>query len=175
MGLGFEKRKTYLSIKDGKIQKKTATGAEAFDFVEGRLVNVATESVEFTFGDAQMLKLDIQDPETNEVYCLGMSLQGSVARSLLNSLSSAADFGAIHIRPYQNKAGYNAVYVTGNGERLSWAQQLPQRKADLKGNVDDSELREFTERMAAEVADKVRGARPAAVQAAYAGDDDVAF
>ncbi len=160
MGLGFEKRRIYLGIKDGKVQRKNPDGgSEAFDYVEGHIQAVRTESVDFKFGETRMVKFDILDPESQELYCLGLSLHGSVARSILNCLVGAGRLGLVHIRPYKNKAGFNAVFLTNDGAKLSWAEPFPEKTVDRKGVVDDSAREAYTEELAVRVINKVAAER----------------
>lgn len=155
MGLGFEKRKVFVGIKDGKVQRKLdGGGTEAFDFIEGELVGISASDVEMKFGTAKMLQLELRDRETEEVFSLGTSLHGSIGRSIINSLSSAKAFGLLHIRPYVNKGGYNAVFITNDGAKLSWSAPFPDKKVDSRGNEDDTDRRVFTEELFREVREK---------------------
>lgn len=176
MGLGHEKRKIFIGIKDGKVQRKMDDGSrEAFDFIEGELVGISAPDVEMNFGTAKMLQLEIRDRETGEVYTLGTSLHGSVGRSVLNSLSSASALGLLHIRPYLNKAGFNAVFITNDGAKLSWLAAFPEKKCDSQGNEDDADRRAFTEELFRKVKDVVYHTGGGPNGNPVITDDDVPF
>lgn len=183
MGLGHEKRKVFLHIKDGQVHRKTPDGTETFDFAEGRVRSVKAADVEMKFGPVRMLEVEIED-DAGELFCLGTSLHGSVGRSIVNSLASVDRLGVVRFRPYTNKKGYNAIFITSDGQRLSWKEPVPELKVNKQGDTDDTDRVVFTERLVKEVAAKLNGVadrpapeHPAPAAATFQGatDDDIPF
>ncbi len=182
MGLGHEKRRVFLHVRDGQIHRKLENGGtEAFDFVEGRVRAVKTADVELKFGPVRMLEIEIEDG-SGETFCLGTSLHGSVGRSILNSLASVDRLGVVRFRPYKNKSDYTAMFITSDGERLNWKEPVPEKKVDKHGVVDTTDREVFTERLVKEVAAKLNGGPAVSPQGNPAGEpfqgatnDDVPF
>lgn len=144
MSLGVKPKIIYLSIKDGKINCKTARGVVNYDYVEGSLVNVEKRERDFNSGETVFYwYIDLQDNK-GEIYSLALSYNSGVAKSILNSLASVDKFGIIRIEAYL-KDGFSKVSVYNNGERLNWRySELP--PVDLI-QVGDKTVKDESKRM----------------------------
>lgn len=123
--LGQEERRIYLNISGGKIVRRTDRGPESFDFVEGILDSLSLREREFRGERVPYWYLDLRDPQTGDLYTLGLGARSGAWRSLVLALGSCKDFGEpIRITPY-TKGGYERVSVYQGGKRLDWVSDLP--------------------------------------------------
>ena len=124
--LGQKERKSYLNISGGKIVRRTDYGKlETFDYVEGDLERIYTKDREFRGEKVPYWYLDLKDPQTGELYSLGINATSGVWRSLIFALGSNTNFLLpIRISPYK-KGDFDRVSVYSGGERLDWVSDLP--------------------------------------------------
>lgn len=133
--LGNEKRPVYLNVgKDGKICKKTDTGTESFNFMEGRLIRIRTATVRSElFGKTDKLILEFEDE--GEKYALSMGLHTGHARSIVLSLANIERFGIIRISTWKRDEWIRAS-VCNDGEPVDWAAEMPAVETDNAGIRD---------------------------------------
>jgi hypothetical protein len=145
MGLGIKQNKTYLTIKDGKLNCKNARGGMSkYDYVEGILVGIEKKERIFDNGEAvPYWYFDIQESK-GELYSLALSYNSGVAKSILNSLASVDGYGIIRIETY-SKDGFNKVVVYNNGVRLNWKYTDLPPAEEVK--VGDKIVKDETKRM----------------------------
>lgn len=124
--LGRIQRRHYLNISGGKIVQRTESGRTlSFDFVEGILEGISQKDREFRGEKVPYWYIDLRDPQTGELYSLGVGASSGVWRSLILSLGSCKDFLLpIRISPYK-RGEYDRVSVHQGGERLDWISDLP--------------------------------------------------
>lgn len=124
--LGQKERKSYLNISGGKIVRRTDYGKlETFDYVEGDLERIYTKDREFRGEKVPYWYLDLKDPQTGELYSLGINASSGVWRSLIFALGSNTNFLLpIRISPYK-KGDFDRVSVYSGGERLDWVEGIP--------------------------------------------------
>ena len=124
--LGLIQRRHYLNISGGKIVQRTESGRTlSFDFVEGILEGISQKDREFRGEKVPYWYIDLRDPQTGELYSLGVGASSGVWRSLILSLGSCKDFLLpIRISPYK-RGEYDRVSVHQGGERLDWISDLP--------------------------------------------------
>jgi hypothetical protein len=158
MSLGVKPKVVFLSIKDGKITRKTARGSlERYDYVEGILINVECRERDFTGETVLYWYFDIQESR-GEIYSLALSYNSGIAKSILNSLASVDKFGVIRIEAY-SKDGFNKVMVYNNGQRLDWRyRELPPVEEVIVGDKtvkDESKRMELFNNIAKELGYKL--------------------
>ena len=124
--LGRIQRRHYLNISGGKIVQRTESGRTlSFDFVEGILEGISQKDREFRGEKVPYWYIDLRDPQTGELYSLGVGASSGVWRSLILSLGSCKDFLLpIRISPYK-RGEFDRVSVHQGGERLDWISDLP--------------------------------------------------
>lgn len=124
--LGRIQRRHYLNISGGKIVQRTESGRTlSFDFVEGILEGISQKDREFRGEKVPYWYIDLRDPQTGELYSLGVGASSGVWRSLILSLGSCKDFLLpIRISPYK-RGEFDRVSVHQGGERLDWVSDLP--------------------------------------------------
>ena len=124
--LGRIQRRHYLNISGGKIVQRTESGRTlSFDFVEGILEGISQKDREFRGEKVPYWYIDLRDPQTGELYSLGVGASSGVWRSLILSLGSCKDFLLpIRISPYK-RGEFDRVSVHQGGERLDWISVLP--------------------------------------------------
>lgn len=124
--LGRIQRRHYLNISGGKIVQRTESGRTfSFDFVEGILEGISQKDREFRGEKVPYWYIDLRDPQTGELYSLGVRASSGVWRSLILSLGSCKDFLLpIRISPYK-RGEFDRVSVHQGGERLDWVSDLP--------------------------------------------------
>lgn len=124
--LGRIPKKHYLNISGGKIVQRTESGKTlSFDFVEGLLEGISQRDREFRGEKVPYWYIDLQDPQTGELYSLGVRASSGVWRSLILSLGSCTNFLLpIRITPYK-RGEYDRVSVHQGEERLDWVSDLP--------------------------------------------------
>ena len=124
--LGRIQRRHYLNISGGKIVQRTESGRTlSFDFVEGILEGISQKDREFRGEKVPYWYIDLRDPQTGELYSLGVGASSGVWRSLILSLGSCKDFLLpIRISPYK-RGEYDRISVHQGGERLDWISDLP--------------------------------------------------
>lgn len=124
--LGQEKKRIYLNISGGKIQRRVNERVQSFDYVEGDLEKIYQREREFRGEKVPYWYLDIRDPKTGDLYSLGISARSGVWRSLILSLGSE-DFNPllpVKISPYK-KGDYDRVSVYSGDQKLDWVSDLP--------------------------------------------------
>lgn len=159
MSLGIKHKKTYLSIKDGKITLKRPDGEKAlYDSIEGSLVGISKQRREFNGEPVIYWYIDLRD-ESGELYSLSLPYSSGVAKAILNSLASVESFGNIKIETYL-KGEFTKTQVYNNGEKLSWKyRELPPVETIKLGEKtvkDDSKRMELFEQIA-ETINRVNG------------------
>jgi len=132
--------------EDGKYEE-----FDRFTKINGKISKIELKTESFQSNgvpmDIDKVKIIFRDDELRERYVLDLNYT-NVTRSLFNSLLSIKDFSNVEFSFYQNKQGYNSVYVTENGNSVSWAYTLEQvpkvkkvivnkKKQSDFGDVDD--------------------------------------
>ena len=159
MGLGKTEKVTYVSIKEGRLVTKDATGAEQLhDYLEGSLVDLTRKEKEFGGEKVTQYQFEFKD-DKGERYILSTGEKGGVARALINSLASMqGKTGNLRIVPYA-KDGFSKVLLYQNGERLDWKhKEIPgveERQIEGVKIKDETKRLEFFRNMADEIASKV--------------------
>lgn len=143
--------------EDGKYQE-----FDRFTKINGKIskIELKTDSIPQSNGinmEIEKVKIIFRDDEVRERYVLDLNYT-NVTRSLFNSvlgLKGTTDkygkksFSNIEFSFYQNKKGYNSVYVTENNESVSWAfglDVIPKAKKfviNKKEQTDYSEVDDF--------------------------------
>jgi hypothetical protein len=159
MGLGKLEKATYVSIKDGRLVTKDATGEEHYhEYLEGMLVDLRRREKEFNGEPVTQFHFEFKDA-TGERYILSTGEKGGVARALLNSLASIeGKAGNLRLVPY-SKDGYNKVLLYQNGERVDWKyKKIPDvEEKEVSGTKikDETKRLEFFRAIAEEIASRV--------------------
>lgn len=124
--LGNTEKKIFLNISGGKVVRRTDRGeVQSFDYVEGDLERIYQRDREFRGERVPYWYLDLKDPQSGEIYALGINATSGVWRSLILSLGSCTNFLLpIRISPYK-KGDFDRVSVYSGGERLDWVSDLP--------------------------------------------------
>lgn len=123
--LGQKENRVFLNIAEGKIVKRVNQRVEVFDYLEGDLEKIYKKDREFRGEKVPYYYLDIKDPDSGELYSLGIGASSGVWRSIILSLASVETFLLpIKIDPYR-KGDYDRVSVYSGGKRLDWISDLP--------------------------------------------------
>lgn len=144
--------------KVGDKWEQTRTATE----VTGNLVAVLLEKKEWEDNEYDVIKLSLQDAETDELFVLDLRFN-LLSRSIINSFLGMKEYTNVSVSLYQKKdSNYPAVSVKQNGERASWAfsiEELPKVekvKVGKKEVVDSTELDEFLLGKLKELAERVK-------------------
>ena len=125
--LGNTQRNTLLHIsKNHKIAYNPGDGAtiQEYDFVEGQFVGIREHKAAANGRDNYYYDILLRDD--TEVYDLSVGKDGSVARSIINTLATLDNFQnvVITIRPYPKTTTDGKVFTNvamrANGEKMSW-------------------------------------------------------
>lgn len=125
--LGQRERVRYLHITGGKIVSRLETGQNlSFDYVEGLLEDIYLKEREFRGERIPYWHLNLRDPETGELYILGVNAGSGVWRALILALGSCRNFLVpLKIVPWM-RGDYNRVTVYSEGDKLPWVDGLPE-------------------------------------------------
>jgi len=127
--------------EDGKYEE-----FDRFTKINGKISKIELKTESFQSNgvpmDIDKVKIIFRDDELRERYVLDLNYT-NVTRSLFNSLLSIKDFSNVEFSFYQNKQGYNSVYVTENGNSVSWAYTLEQVPKVKKVIVNKKEQSDF--------------------------------
>lgn len=133
--LGTAPKRIYLNITDGKIVRRTETGVQRYDYLEGHLEKIYQREREFRGEKVPYWYLDMMDASTGDLYTLGLSATSGVWRSIIFALGTPFDpTKPIRINPYK-RGEYDRVSVYSGGERLDWISDLPPVAGD-KGTIE---------------------------------------
>lgn len=136
-----------------KAMKKGDSGKyeefDRFNKINGKIakIELKTEAIPQGNGstmDVDKVKIIFRDDSEKERYVLDLNYT-NVTRNLFNSLLSIKDFSNVEFSFYQNKQGYNSVYVTENGEAVSWAYGLDVVPKPKKVIFQKKEVSDYTE------------------------------
>lgn len=158
MSLGTNKKKIYLSLKEGRIALKKRSGEVAlYDYIEGSLVDIKKIDREFKGEIVPYWYIDLQD-NRGDIYSLAIHYNSGVAKSIINSLGSVEELGLIRIETYL-KDEFTKAIVYNNGERLNWKfTELPpveMVKVGDKTVKDESKRMELFNNLASEISGRV--------------------
>lgn len=167
MPLGVEKRPTYLNVdKSGHLVRRDAAGnAQAYDFIEGRLVGVRVVVVDGHYGQSEKLQVDFDDE--GELYRVSMGYRTGHARSVILALAGVERFtGLVRLSTWRkDEDGYIRAAVRHNGELLKWARPLPPAGVDAAGEKDTTDRDELIDHLLADIQARLAGERVAAPDA----------
>ena len=114
--LGQTQSRIFLNIAEGKIVKRVDQRVESYDFLEGELERIYPKEREFRGEKVPYWYLDMRDPQSGDLYSLGISASSGVWRSLILSLGSIDNFLLpIKINLYR-KGDYDRVSVYSEGK-----------------------------------------------------------
>lgn len=123
--LGQTQSRIFLNIAEGKIVKRVDQRVEPYDFLEGELERIYPKEREFRGEKVPYWYLDMRDPQSGDLYSLGIRASSGVWRSLILSLGSIDNFLLpIKINLYR-KGDYDRVSVYSEGKRVDWVSDLP--------------------------------------------------
>lgn len=123
--LGQTQSRIFLNIAEGKIVKRVDQRVEVYDYLEGDLERIYPKEREFRGEKVPYWYLDMRDPQSGDLYSLGIRATSGVWRSLILSLGSIDNFLLpIKINPYR-KGDYDRVSVYSEGKRVDWVSDLP--------------------------------------------------
>lgn len=123
--LGQTQSRIFLNIAEGKIVKRVDQRVESYDFLEGELERIYPKEREFRGEKVPYWYLDMRDPQSGDLYSLGIRASSGVWRSLILSLGSIDNFLLpIKINLYR-KGDYDRVSVYSEGKRVDWVSDLP--------------------------------------------------
>ena len=123
--LGQTQSRIFLNIAEGKIVKRVDQRVEVYDYLEGDLERIYPKERVFRGERVPYWYLDMRDPQSGDLYSLGIRATSGVWRSLILSLGSIDNFLLpIRINPYR-KGDYDRVSVYSDGKRVDWVSDLP--------------------------------------------------
>lgn len=123
--LGQTQSRIFLNIAEGKIVKRVDQRVEVYDYLEGDLERIYPKERVFRGETVPYWYLDMRDPQSGDLYSLGIRATSGVWRSLILSLGSIDNFLLpIRINPYR-KGDYDRVSVYSDGKRVDWVSDLP--------------------------------------------------
>lgn len=162
MSLGEIKRRTYLSIKQGKVERTENGEKSYYQYVEGRLSTVYKKEREFNGKRVFQWYLEMTD-DSGELYCITFPYNSGTFKSIVLSLASDGSLSPesiVRIEPYE-KQGFTKVVVWSEGVRLDWvSRELPPVETINVGGKqykDESKRMQFIERHLANVLSRLSG------------------
>jgi hypothetical protein len=96
--------------------------------ITGDLASIALSSYTWKGDEIVKVNLIIEDSDNKEAYLLSFNFK-SLTRSVFNSILALESPKGLSLKAYRNKKGRVAIYVTQNGEGVSWKysiEELPQ-------------------------------------------------
>lgn len=127
--LGNLSQKIYLSIANGKIQRRDRNGnVTSYDMLEGILTGIRKSSHEIAGKLTAVISFELNDGDDN--YVVGVIADSGVARSLVKSIYGIKDFSGKRIRIVTrlrvvNDKEYTNAFVYVDGEQAKWAVEFP--------------------------------------------------
>ena len=127
--LGNLSQKIYLSIANGKIQRRDRDGnVTSYDMLEGVLTGIRKSSHEIAGKPTAVISFELNDGDDN--YVVGVIADSGVARSLVKSIYGIKDFSGKKIRIVTrlrvvNDKEYTNAFVYVDGEQAKWAVEFP--------------------------------------------------
>jgi len=127
--LGNLSQKIYLSIANGKIQRRDRDGnVTSYDMLEGVLTGIRKSSHEIAGKPTAVISFELNDGDDN--YVVGVIADSGVARSLVKSIYGIKDFSGKRIRIVTrlrvvNDKEYTNAFVYVDGEQAKWAVEFP--------------------------------------------------
>lgn len=106
-------------------------------FVAGNLTKIKLGSFKWDENDIHTVQVYLEDGD--EVYNVDLRYS-LVGRNIFNALLSLETFENIKFSLYVNKAGYAAVGITQNGERVDWKYKLEELPPVERGKVGKKEV-----------------------------------
>jgi len=144
--------------KSGHLVRRDAAGnAQAYDFIEGRLVGVRVVVVDGHYGQSEKLQLDFEDG--GELYRVSMGYRTGHARSIVLALAGVERFGVVRLSTWRkDEDGYIRAAVRNDGELLRWAHPLPPAGVDEAGEKDTRTRDEFVDQLLEGIKARLAGA-----------------
>lgn len=148
----------YLNIKEGRLIYKD----KPYKSVKGYLKDIRLRDREFNGETVKYWYINLLRENREDIYAVALHYHSGVAKTILNSIASAADMSKpITIEPYQ-KDGYQKAIVSSGADKLSWKYppaELPAVETVQLGSErvkDASKRMLFFEQIAADINDRIK-------------------
>lgn len=136
-----ENVRPYFEVSKSEAGKWVVTEDQGINNVTGTLFKI--EAVEEEYKGDKYYRVRVYLKDGDESYLLPCRMN-IASRSMFNSLFNLTSFEGVSIRYYQTKSGYDAFFVSQNGEKVSWkyeSQDMPSpEEIPFKGKI----IRDFT-------------------------------
>jgi len=109
------------------------------DHVAGNITGIKYKESEYEGSKIQNFSITLDSPAGVGLLTIGFT---SLGRAILNSLLSLKTSENVKLSVYKNKKGYDAVYVTQNGQKLAWALDMkdPRLQPEVVKNADGTDF-----------------------------------